>query len=75
MTPIRLTISRNPDLKGCANEWTASAPWFLPGIGRTRVEAKGSFFGANLDRFRVLSVTDIDPESTMPSLTWESYNR
>jgi len=70
-----LTLSRNIKHKGQANEWTASADGFRPGIGRTRLEAKGSFFGANMPELGCVGQVDIDPESTMPQLTWKAYNR
>ncbi len=70
-----LTLTRDIKKKGRADEWTATADGFRSGIGRTRLEAKGSFFGSNLPGLGCVELVDVDPESTMPELTWRAYNK
>jgi hypothetical protein len=68
---IRLSLTRDPELLGHSDEWRAKADTFLDGVGKTRTDAVGKFFMANLDRFGVVSLVDTDPNSPNVEVVWE----
>lgn len=71
-----LTLTRNPRRKpGQSDLWRAESPGFLPGIGANRLEAKGSFFQANLRQLGCTRQIDMDETARPERLTWEAYNK
>lgn len=73
--PHVIRVERNPARKGCSDEWTAtleSDRSARKGIGRNRTEAIGTLVRANLEKFQVDQINDIDPESDTPLVIWKS---
>jgi hypothetical protein len=75
---INLRLTRDPSKHGRTDEWAAAVTsddegrrW-RGGIGRTRTEAAGSFFMANLRAFGVGEVEDVDPEAPDPVVVWQA---
>lgn len=69
---MTITLTRDINKKGCADEWTVMSEGLRGGIGKNRIEALGSFLSGNLEHFGITSRIDIDPESETPIATWST---
>lgn len=72
--PHIIRVARDPNRKGCSDEWTAtleSDPVARKGIGRNTTEAIGCLVGANLNLFRIEEIKNIDPGRDRPTIVWK----